>query len=140
MVNAVVVSGRWQEWAACKGMDTNIFFPWREDGPDSRLARETCETCIVRDYCLAESNEREDEYGIFGGMGGRERRGKRPPIPLSQIGYRAGDAPCGTTAGYARHRRRGQKPCRDCVNAETARSNERNSRKRVNDGGIAAAC
>ncbi len=83
----------WVEDAACKGMDTNIFFPERGD-KDGNIAkaRATCKKCPVRQDCLDRALEFEiDNFGIFGGYTATQRRGIRrllkqhPGTPFFQI-------------------------------------------------------
>lgn len=62
---------RWWERAACRGMDTALFFP--ERGEQIGKVREVCAGCPVRAECLAVA-ERE---GIWGGTSARERRRMR---------------------------------------------------------------
>jgi WhiB family transcriptional regulator, redox-sensing transcriptional regulator len=65
---------RWQDFAACAGMDTEMFFPV-ENGNYERLrrAREICERCSVRMDCLIYAVE-TGSVGIWGGMDTKERR------------------------------------------------------------------
>lgn len=65
----------WFARAACRGMDTEAWFPGR--GGDSRTAKAVCEGCPVRCECAAYGvNER---FGIWGGASDRERRRLRRP-------------------------------------------------------------
>lgn len=75
---ATVYAQRWRERAACKGMDTNLFFPHdtlsldRWDEP-----RAVCVGCPVRQDCLnftLELDDLDDKWGMFGGMTPGERR------------------------------------------------------------------
>jgi len=68
----------WIKDAACKGMDTNIFFPERGAVGSIRLAKQTCEGCPVKTQCR-EYGEME-RFGFWGGVSsiGRSRiRNKR---------------------------------------------------------------
>jgi len=50
----------WQDEAACRGIDTNLFFPENADVDDQVLA--LCENCPVKDECR--------DYGVvLRGMG-----------------------------------------------------------------------
>jgi WhiB family redox-sensing transcriptional regulator len=64
----------WMQRAACRGMDTNMFFP--ERGASHRAANDVCADCPVRQEChdLAETN---NERGIWGGVSDRGRRIER---------------------------------------------------------------
>lgn len=58
----------WREKAACKGMDTNLFFP--EPTGSSYQTRETkkiCDNCSVQNECLDYSVTVMERYGIWGG-------------------------------------------------------------------------
>lgn len=69
MVKAGLI--RWWELAACRGMDTNLFFP--TDGDYSAL-RPVCEGCDVRRQCLADAMAQDlDMYGFWGGLTPKER-------------------------------------------------------------------
>jgi WhiB family transcriptional regulator, redox-sensing transcriptional regulator len=67
----------WQWLAACRGMDTAIWFPELQVGrpttcgspsmDTTALARSICAGCIVSDICRAEALEREETSGIWGG-------------------------------------------------------------------------
>ncbi|MHB2024361.1 MAG: WhiB family transcriptional regulator [Mycobacteriales bacterium] len=60
---------RWQEQAACNGMDVELFYPVTSDlTPSTRQALRICAGCPVREICLAEARSRGERYGIWGGM------------------------------------------------------------------------
>ena len=61
----------WRRQAACRGIDTDVFFP---DQGRYELALLVCATCTVREPCrdFACSFE-HDMYGMFGGMTPQER-------------------------------------------------------------------
>lgn len=68
----------WQMWAACRGMDSAVFFhPDGERGP-SRAGREArakriCEGCPVRRQCLGHALAVREPYGVWGGLSAAER-------------------------------------------------------------------
>ncbi|MET0994073.1 MAG: WhiB family transcriptional regulator [Mycobacterium sp.] len=65
----------WETYAACKGMDTEIFFP-PVGGNNGQRAKTICETrCPVKAQCLASVIHigREADHGIFGGTSVTER-------------------------------------------------------------------
>ena len=62
----------WQEDAACRGADIDIFFSLDED--DQRQALELCQACPVREQCLRDAIEHREMYGIWGGMQESDRR------------------------------------------------------------------
>ncbi|MEJ2865312.1 WhiB family transcriptional regulator [Actinomycetospora flava] len=79
----------WQAWAACRGVDPELFFPETTDqAPDEALddargeslvgrqvetAKAVCRGCPVQEPCLVEALERLP-HGIAGGMTEHERR------------------------------------------------------------------
>lgn len=110
------MSGDWRMQAACRGLDTSLFFPERGDYAAVEAAKAVCSSCPVRVQCLAEALElpREmAEIGIWGGTSARQRRimmkGVRRPV--------AKPARCGTDAGYNRHRRASEDACSACREA-----------------------
>lgn len=66
----------WREYAACKGMDTNLFFPEKGYSTDTvQSAKKICNGCSVREECLDFiMNQPDDRYGIFGGYTYTQRR------------------------------------------------------------------
>lgn len=68
----------WRDYAACKDMPPEVFFPDRND-PDARKhAKAICAECQVKEHCLefALANGGRGNvgaYGIWGGMSERER-------------------------------------------------------------------
>jgi WhiB family redox-sensing transcriptional regulator len=92
----------WQDKAACKGVDTNLFFPENADVDDQVLA--LCENCPVKDECR-DYGVVYEEWGIWGGLTASQRRRVRKEfgITLSQaVTLRRAPyhANCGTNAGY----------------------------------------
>lgn len=68
----------WRHRAACRGMDTKIFFPKHGDTEGSRAAVKICQRCDVREECYAWSNNiRAVKHGIFGGMTPNQRKARR---------------------------------------------------------------
>src|SRR5947209_11308184 len=63
---------RWQDQAACLGMDPDLFFP--ERGASTREAKSICRSCVVREDCLEFALRNGEKFGIWGGMSERERR------------------------------------------------------------------
>lgn len=74
----VVDAWDWQLRAACRGLDSAVFFhPEGERGP-SRAGREArakrvCESCPVRRACLDHALVVQEPYGVWGGLSARER-------------------------------------------------------------------
>lgn len=64
------LTGWWRK-AACRGMDTNMFFP--TNGDYSQVVQ-ICEECSVRRECLDDALRQElDLYGCFGGTTPKQR-------------------------------------------------------------------
>jgi WhiB family redox-sensing transcriptional regulator len=70
----------WREQAACRDLDTNLFFPVGE-GPEATAqadsAKMVCFSCPVREECLTFALTTRQEAGIFGGLTEEERRRHR---------------------------------------------------------------
>jgi WhiB family redox-sensing transcriptional regulator len=94
----------WSWWlsAACRGMDSSLFFsPDGENGLPRRAreeqARTVCRRCPVRDECAAFAFGTRQLYGTWGGLTEEERqerlraRDVQPRRPHSTIGVRSGD-------------------------------------------------
>lgn len=63
---------RWQELALCATTDPELFFP--EKGGSTREAKRVCAKCPVRETCLEAAMDRDERFGIWGGLSERERR------------------------------------------------------------------
>lgn len=72
----------WQERGSCRGVDADLFFPTSED--EATPGKAICTTCPVRLACLAFSLERNERFGIWGGLTERER-GRLSPTAREQI-------------------------------------------------------
>ena len=67
----------WRDLAACKGADTDLFFPAGETGPAAEqiaMAKRICAGCDVRDECLGYAIETNQVSGVWGGVTEDERR------------------------------------------------------------------
>jgi WhiB family transcriptional regulator, redox-sensing transcriptional regulator len=63
----------WQEYAACRGVDPELFFPAR--GGDTATPKAICAGCPVRLDCLEYAmSPPVEKFGIWGGVSERERR------------------------------------------------------------------
>ena len=62
----------WQERALCAQTDPEAFFP--EKGGSTREAKRVCQTCEVQTECLEYALEKDERFGIWGGLSERERR------------------------------------------------------------------
>ncbi len=71
---------RWQDIAACKGMDPLIFFgpehaeTVKEKHEREEAAKEVCNICPVRAECLEYALASKEAYGIWGGYTELERK------------------------------------------------------------------
>ena len=60
----------WRTRAACRGMNTDMFFPERGDGAGVDVAKAVCGTCPVAADCLDEAINLPDGWGEIGIWGG----------------------------------------------------------------------
>ena len=76
----VAESWHWQTQAACRDLATSRFFhPENERGTSrderERKAKRVCLRCPVILECRAHALKTKEPYGVWGGLGERERRG-----------------------------------------------------------------
>lgn len=64
----------WLDFAACKGMDTSVFYPSNEE--EFHVAVLICQNCKVRKACLEDALE-DRQFGQFGVRGGRSESARR---------------------------------------------------------------
>jgi WhiB family redox-sensing transcriptional regulator len=62
----------WRDEAACKGMDTAIWYP--EGGQRNDEAKAICDGCPVEAACLEAAVARREDFGVWGGRSEKERR------------------------------------------------------------------
>ncbi|HTJ74847.1 MAG TPA: WhiB family transcriptional regulator [Acidimicrobiales bacterium] len=62
----------WRQDAACRDMDTAIFFPETEEA--AAAAKAVCATCPVREACLQFALVTRQDDGVWGGLDENERR------------------------------------------------------------------
>jgi WhiB family redox-sensing transcriptional regulator len=68
----------WQDQAACRHVDVNLFFP--DDLPTSeqeaawQTTAAVCAGCPVRPACLEYADRRDERHGTWGGLTEDERR------------------------------------------------------------------
>ena len=67
--------GTWTDQAACRGTDTEIFYPVTPDEEAEALS--ICATCPVRAQCLDYAIRNRENYGIWGGATPEQRRRMR---------------------------------------------------------------
>ncbi|WP_308461147.1 WhiB family transcriptional regulator [Streptomyces sp. Ru62] len=71
----------WQERAACRGMNSAVFFPPQGERGHRRRRREEqarriCDQCEVIEACAAMALDNNEPYGVWGGMTAGERQGR----------------------------------------------------------------
>lgn len=84
----------WFKSAACRGVDTEAFFPSGGGVRNTRLALAICRTCSVKQACLDAALDEEKHaafgvYGIRGGLTADERR----QIIRRRTGYKPEQVP-----------------------------------------------
>jgi WhiB family redox-sensing transcriptional regulator len=78
LLEAIIQPEPWVQDALCAQTDPEAFFP--EKGGSTRDAKRICNGapgavgCEVREQCLRYSLERDERFGIWGGLSERERR------------------------------------------------------------------
>jgi WhiB family redox-sensing transcriptional regulator len=70
--SVVTVKTTWRDEAACKGLDTGIFFPTTD--AEAGAAKLVCAGCPVRAECLEWALASRQEDGVWGGLTDNERR------------------------------------------------------------------
>ena len=114
------VPGNWAMRAACIGRGDEFVMPGLNKPAHAARMKQVCAGCEVLDECRTWALSRPDPaLGLIaGGMTPKERKTEakrlgivthvRPPIRH------------GTVAGAATHRRRGERPCAQCLAAAAA--------------------
>ncbi|MEE2034829.1 WhiB family transcriptional regulator [Rhodococcus chondri] len=69
----------WMVWARCRGFDTSVFFPQKDEGRGpvagaEAAAKKICRTCPVIAECRDQALLNDESHGIWGGMNYAERR------------------------------------------------------------------
>jgi WhiB family transcriptional regulator, redox-sensing transcriptional regulator len=62
----------WRQDAACRDLDTAIFFPETDEA--AAAAKAVCATCPVREACLQFALITRQDDGVWGGLDENERR------------------------------------------------------------------
>lgn len=62
----------WMEFGLCTQTDPDAFFP--EKGSSPHAAKRICGDCPVRIRCLRYALDHNEQYGVWGGLTGHERR------------------------------------------------------------------
>jgi WhiB family redox-sensing transcriptional regulator len=81
LLRILVDRPEWMRRAACAGM-THLFFP-EGSGPPPNEARLICEGCAVTRECLGHAILAGENWGVWGGMGPRQRRRVRAVVSES---------------------------------------------------------
>jgi len=119
----------WMADANCRGSNTELFFVERGDGDGTKAAKAICRACDVQAECLSYAITNGERDGVWGGKAPKQRR-----VIARRAGFtRRGKPPaeCGTTAGYARHRRNGEQPCAACRQAYNRYQNDYKAARRA---------
>jgi WhiB family redox-sensing transcriptional regulator len=80
-LKTVALPGGWVERAACRGLDSELFFPGR--GGSDEAARAVCAGCAVTVDCLDYAVANRITEGLWGGRSERERRRLRRRLGLN---------------------------------------------------------
>ena len=67
----------WRESAACRYLETDLFFPIGKTGravEEIQRAKQVCASCPVQQPCLTFALDTHQGYGIWGGYDEDERR------------------------------------------------------------------
>lgn len=95
MDNQLEPRSDWEKAAACRGANTNLFYPESMNDEDAWAARKICRACPVARECLKDALERKEPFGIRAGLGPHARtallKGKKPRAhrgrPVKKAGY-----------------------------------------------------
>lgn len=65
--------------AACRNMDSELFFGTKDEGPSAKQAREVaakavCSRCVLLVECGEQAIKRDIDTGVWGGMTETERQ------------------------------------------------------------------
>lgn len=63
----------WRQAAACKGRDTEMFYP-AVGYPGPAAAKAVCHGCAIRSQCLEYALANGERFGVWGGLSPQERR------------------------------------------------------------------
>ncbi|QGZ53295.1 hypothetical protein GPZ77_34255 (plasmid) [Streptomyces sp. QHH-9511] len=87
----LAVTGRWEDFAACRTVDPDLFFPdTPRSGAKDRTseAKRVCFACPVRRQCLEWALETEQNDGVLGGLTHKERRALKRKASRGQMPVR----------------------------------------------------
>lgn len=115
----------WHQQAACRTHpDPDLWFPTSGQHHRAQRAVTICRSCPVLAECRTWVDRHDPPYGIWAATTQTQRdeqRGHRGARRADRwvtdaLTYRS---KCGTPAGYARHKRRGETTCQPCRDANT---------------------
>jgi WhiB family transcriptional regulator, redox-sensing transcriptional regulator len=72
----------WRDFAACRDLEPDLFFPPGTTGPAADQvaeAKQVCASCPVRQACLDWALRNREGHGVWGGMDEDERRAAAAP-------------------------------------------------------------
>jgi len=78
----------WSSDAACKGGDTDLFYPKKNAAgkmQDTSKAQAICATCPVESECLEYALDNNEQYGIWGGTTRIQRQHLRRERHIGQV-------------------------------------------------------
>lgn len=127
----------------CKNTDPEIFHPSGK-GASSRPAKLICAACPLQEACLQAALDREEPFGIWGGLTAYERNRlhRTAPTPIGSARSRKPrQVPdgCGTNTGYYRHREALEDACSACKAAHAAVERKRAARVENRKPGVCRA-
>ena len=68
----MAIAELWNDQAACRGLDPEIFYPVSEE--DAEQAKHVCGQCAVQRDCLEHALGSRERDGVWGGATEKERR------------------------------------------------------------------
>ncbi|MDA8393508.1 MAG: WhiB family transcriptional regulator [Actinomycetota bacterium] len=71
-LSALHAGADWRAEAACRGVDSFVFYPTNEE--EAQAAKAICSSCPVRKPCLEHALARREKDGVWGGATEKERR------------------------------------------------------------------
>jgi WhiB family redox-sensing transcriptional regulator len=63
---------KWWDQGACKGLNSDMFYP--DDEASAASAKAVCESCAVQSTCLEHALTIREKAGVWGGATERDRR------------------------------------------------------------------
>lgn len=98
----------WESQALCAQTDPEAFYP--DKGGSTKQAKDICLGCPVRLECLQYALDRDERFGIWGGLSERERR----RLKRRQLAAPVFSKLCGTLEGIEKHQRHHEQMCLPC--------------------------